>query len=113
HVRGRVVGLSLSSVVLEVGGIGVEVMCTPGTLATLRHGQEAQLSTSFVVREDSMTLFGFVDDDDKLCFELLQTASGVGPKLAQAVLAVLAPEELRVAIHHDDVKALTRVPGIG
>jgi Holliday junction DNA helicase RuvA len=88
-------------------------MCTPGTLATLRTGQQATLPTSMVVREDSLTLFGFLDDDEKQCFELLQTASGVGPKLAQAMLAVLAPDDLRVAVTHEDVKTLTQVPGIG
>ena len=66
-------------------------MCTPGTLAGLRTGQEATLPTSMVVREDSLTLFGFVDEDEKQIFELVQTASGVGPKLAQAMLAVPEP----------------------
>ena len=93
-VRGTVAGVTLSSAVVEVGGVGLEVMCTPGTLATLRTGQQATLPTSMVVREESLTLFGFLDDDEKQCFELLQTASGVGPKLAQAMLAVLAPGSL-------------------
>jgi len=112
-VRGQVAAVTLSSAVLEVGGVGLEVMCTPGTLATLRTGREAVLPTSMVVREDSLTLFGFADEDEKLTFELLQTASGVGPKLAQAMLAVLSPDDLRVAIAGDDAKTLTKVPGIG
>ena len=112
-VRGPVAALTLSSAVLEVGGVGLELMCTPGTLATLRPGQVATLPTSMVVREDSLTLFGFVDDDEKQIFELVQTASGVGPKVAQAITAVLAPDDLRRAIASDDVKTLTRVPGIG
>lgn len=112
-VRGPVAALTLSSAVLEVGGVGLEVMCTPGTLAALRLGHQATLPTSMVVREDSLTLFGFADDDEKQCFELLQTASGVGPKLAQAMLAVLSPDDLRRAIAGDDAKTLTRVPGIG
>jgi holliday junction DNA helicase RuvA len=112
-VRGRVAGLTLSSAVLEVGGVGLEVMCTPGTLAGLRTGQEATLPTSMVVREDSLTLFGFADEDEKQTFELVQTASGVGPKLAQAMVACLAPDDLRRAVGSDDVKTLTRVPGIG
>src|SRR5690606_37740220 len=82
-------------------------------LATLRQGHEATVPTSMVVREDSLTLFGFSDDDEKACFELVQTASGVGPKLAQAVLSVLSPDALRRAISSDDVKTLTKVPGIG
>ena len=112
-VRGEVAAVGLDGAVVEVGGIGLQVMCTPGTLATLRLGQQATLPTSMVVREDSMTLFGFADDDEKQTFELVQTASGVGPKLAQAMLAVLSPDELRRAVAAEDVKTLTRVPGIG
>ena len=112
-VRGTVADVGLTSAVLEVGGVGLQLMCTPGTLATLRTGREALLPTSMVVREDSLTLFGFLDEDEKTVFELVQTASGVGPKLAQAVLAVLGPDELRTAIATEDVKTLTRVPGVG
>ena len=112
-VRGEVADVGLTSAVVEVGGVGLEVMCTPGTLATLRVGRSATLPTSMVVREDSLTLFGFVDDDEKQTFELVQTASGVGPKLAQAMLAVLSPDDLRAAVAAEDVKTLTRVPGIG
>ncbi|MDH2416452.1 Holliday junction branch migration protein RuvA [Nocardioides sp. CER19] len=113
HVRGTVAAVTLSSAVVEVGGIGLELLCTPGTLAGLRTGHEATLPTSLVVREDSLTLFGFADEDEKSLFELVQTASGVGPKLAQAMLAVLTPDTLRVAVAGDDVKTLTKVPGIG
>ena len=112
-VRGEVAALTLTSAVLEVGGVGLELMCTPHTLATLRPGHVATLPTSMVVREDSLTLFGFLDADEKSTFELLQTASGVGPKLAQAMLAVLSPDELRRAVASEDVRSLTRVPGIG
>ena len=112
-VHGEVAAVSVTSAVLEVGGVGLELMCTPGTLATLRLGQPVTLPTSMVVREDSLTLFGFLDDDEKATFELVQTASGVGPKLAQAMLACLSPDDLRVAVAGDDVKTLTRVPGIG
>ncbi len=112
-VRGRVAAVGLTSVVLEVGGVGLELQCTPDTIAGLRIGAEATLPTSMVVREDSLTLFGFVDDDEKQMFELVQTASGVGPKVAQAMLAVHRPETLRRAVSGDDVKTLTMVPGIG
>ncbi|HEX6151438.1 Holliday junction branch migration protein RuvA [Nocardioides sp.] len=112
-VRGQVAAVGLTSAVVEVGGVGLEVLCTPGTLATLRPGQPATLPTSMVVREDSLTLFGFLDEDERTTFELVQTASGVGPKLAQAILAVLGPDDLRLAITSEDVKTLTRVPGIG
>ena len=113
YVRGEVAALTLTSAVLEVGGVGLELMCTPNTLAVLRVGQVAALPTSMVVREDSLTLFGFVDDDEKQVFELVQTASGVGPKLAQAMLAVLTPDAVRRAVAGDDVRTLTAVPGIG
>lgn len=112
-VRGTVADVSLASAVVEVGGVGLELNCTPNTLAQLREGTEARLPTSMIVREDSMTLFGFLDDDEKSLFEMLLTASGVGPKLAQAMLAVLSPDDLRRAVTTEDVKALTRVPGIG
>jgi Holliday junction DNA helicase RuvA len=89
------------------------VQCTPNTLATLHVGSSVRLPTSMVVREESLTLFGFLDEDEKTCFELVQTASGVGPKLAQAILACLEPDQLRTAVATDDTKTLTRVPGIG
>ncbi|MFZ2501094.1 MAG: Holliday junction branch migration protein RuvA, partial [Nocardioides sp.] len=113
YVRGEVAALTLTSAVVDIGGVGLEVMCTPGTLATLRAGEVATLPTSMIVREDSLTLFGFVDEDERTVFEMVQTASGVGPKLAQAMLAVLSPDALRAAVAGEDVKTLTRVPGIG
>ena len=112
-VRGTVADVSLTSAVVEVGGVGLELNCTPNTIARLRTGTEAMLPTSMIVREDSMTLFGFLDDDEKSLFEMLLTASGVGPKLAQAMLAVLPPDDLRRAVTTEDIKTLTRVPGIG
>jgi holliday junction DNA helicase RuvA len=112
-VHGRVETVTLDSAVVDVGGVGLQVLCTPGTLASLRTGEHARLPTSMVVREDSLTLFGFADDDERALFELLQTASGVGPKLAQAMLAVHGPDELRSAVAGDDLAALTKVPGIG
>lgn len=112
-VRGRVIGLSPDGVVIEVGGVGLSVACAPTTLAGLRVGEEARLATSLIVREDSLTLYGFADDDARGLFELLQTASGVGPRLAQAVLAVHAPDVVRKAIATGDTATLTRVPGIG
>jgi Holliday junction DNA helicase RuvA len=112
-VRGTVADVTLDSVVLEVGGVGLQLQCTPPTLATLHVGSPASLPTSMVVREESLTLFGFLDEDEKSLFELLQTASGVGPRLAQAMLAVLTPDELRRAVAGEDVRALTAVSGIG
>jgi Holliday junction DNA helicase RuvA len=112
-VRGRVVAVAPDHAVIEVGGVGLAVQCAPGTLAGLRAGESARLATSLVVREDSLTLYGFADDDAKQLFELLQTASGVGPRLAQAVLAVHSPDTVRTAVATGDTATLTRVPGIG
>jgi Holliday junction DNA helicase RuvA len=112
-VSGRVAAVSPDGAVVEVGGIGLAVQCTPGTIARLQVGESARLSTSLVVREDSLTLYGFADDDERQLFELLQTANGVGPRLAQAVLAIHPPREVRRAVSTADVKALMQVPGIG
>jgi Holliday junction DNA helicase RuvA len=112
-VRGKVDSVGLDAAVVDVGGIGIQVRATPGTLAGLRAGETATLPTSLVVREESLTLYGFADDDERTVFELVQTASGVGPRLAQAMLAVHRPDELRRAVATEDVTALIKVPGIG
>lgn len=113
HLNGTVAGVGLDGAVIEVGGVGLRVQCTPDTLATLKPGEPARVATSLVVREDSLTLFGFGTDDERNVFELLQTASGVGPRLALAMLAVHSPDALRRAVATEDLKALTMVPGIG
>ena len=112
-VTGTVTALSQDGVVVRVGGVGLAVQTTPGTRARLRVGDDAQLATSLVVREDSLTLYGFADDDERDLFELLQTASGVGPRVAQAVLTVHTPDTVRRALLTEDLTALTLVPGIG
>jgi holliday junction DNA helicase RuvA len=112
-VSGRVAATGPDGAVVEVGGVGLSVQCTPATLATLRVGDRAHVPTSLVVREDSLTLYGFADDDERTVFELLQTASGVGPRLALAMLAVHSPDALRRAVATEDLAALTTVPGIG
>jgi holliday junction DNA helicase RuvA len=112
-VNGRVAAVSPDGAVVEVGGVGLSVQCTPGTIARLQVGEPARLATSLVVREDSLTLYGFADDDERQLFELLQTANGVGPRLAQAVLAIHPPREVRRAVSMGDLKALMQVPGIG
>ena len=112
-VSGRVAALAPDGAVVEVGGVGLTVQCTPGTLAALRIGEQAHLPTSLVVREESLTLYGFADEDERVVFELLQTASGVGPRLAQAMLAVHDPDTLRRAVANEDLAALVQVPGIG
>jgi Holliday junction DNA helicase RuvA len=112
-LAGTVATVRLDAAVVDVGGIGVLVQATPRTLATLTVGRTARLSTSLVVREDSLTLFGFADDDERATFETLQTVSGIGPRLALAMLAVHDPEALRRAVATDDLTALRKVPGVG
>jgi Holliday junction DNA helicase RuvA len=112
-VRGRVLAIELNHAVIEVGGVGFVVHATPTTLAGLRAGERALLHTTLVVREDSLTLFGFADVDARELFVLLQTATGIGPKLALAALAVLEPDTLRAALAEGNITMLTRVPGIG
>jgi Holliday junction DNA helicase RuvA len=112
-LTGTVLQVGPTSAVVEVGGLGVLALCSPNTVAALRVGQRATLATSLVVREDSLTLYGFASADEREFFELLLTATGVGPKLAQAALAVLPPDQLRAAIASENLVQLTKVPGIG
>ncbi|GAA4618562.1 Holliday junction branch migration protein RuvA [Saccharopolyspora hordei] len=112
-VRGPVLSIGLDHAVIEVGGVGMAVHATPATLAGLRRGEEARLWTSLVVREDSLTLYGFADPEARDLFVLLQTASGVGPRLALAALAVLSPDQLCHALADGNLTVLTQVPGIG
>jgi Holliday junction DNA helicase RuvA len=113
HLDGTVRAVAPDSAVIDVGGVGLLVLCTPGTIAGLRLGERAKVATSLTVREDSLTLYGFGSEDERNVFELLQTASGVGPRLALAMLAVHTPDALRLAVASEDLTALTRVPGIG
>lgn len=112
-VRGEVLAIGLDHAVVEVGGVGLAVHATPATLSGLRRGDQSRLATALVVREDSLTLFGFAADDERELFGVLQTVAGIGPRLALAVLAVLDPDTLRRAILAEEVRTLTRVPGIG
>jgi holliday junction DNA helicase RuvA len=112
-VRGEVLDIALDHVVIEAAGVGYKLMAAPSTLATLRQGSEARLITAMIVREDSMTLYGFPDADARDLFLTLLGVSGVGPKIALATLAVYDAMTLRQALADGDVTALTRVPGIG
>jgi Holliday junction DNA helicase RuvA len=112
-IRGEVLEVALDHVVVEAAGVGYRVNATPSTLATLRRGTEARLVTAMIVREDSMTLYGFADSDSRDLFQTLLSVSGVGPRLAMATLAVHEAPALRQALADGDVTALTRVPGIG
>lgn len=112
-VRGEVTEIALDHAVVEVGGVGLAVVAAPNTLAGLRRGEQARLSTVLVVREDSLTLFGFADAQQRELFGLLQSVAGIGPRLALATLAVLSPDDVTRALLDGDTKVLTRVPGIG
>src|SRR4029453_110732 len=112
-LRGTVAHVGLSTAVIDLNGAGMSVFATPQTLSHLKVGAEAKLFTSMIVREDSLTLFGFASDDEREVFDVLLSVSGVGPRLALAVLAVHDPEAIRVAAHTGDGKAFTKVPGIG
>ncbi len=113
HLSGSILDVRLNQLVIDVGGIGYQVTVAPELAADSRVGQSISLHTSLVVREDSWTLFGFSNADAKNLFEQLQSVTGVGPKVASALLAVFQPEELRSAIAAQDNAALERVPGIG
>lgn len=112
-LTGRVAALSLDALVLDVGGVGFAVRTTPQALAEARHGQELTMHTELVVREDSLTLYGFPRPEETEIFRIVQSVSGIGPRIALAVLAVLSPDDLRRAVAAGDTKAITRTPGIG
>lgn len=113
HLSGSILDVRLNQLVIDVGGIGYQVTVAPELASDSRVGQSISLHTSLVVREDSWTLFGFSNADAKNLFEQLQSVTGIGPKVASALLAVYQPEELRSAIAAQDNAALERVPGIG
>jgi Holliday junction DNA helicase RuvA len=112
-VRGSVVSAGVDSVVVDLGPIGVRVHCTPGTALGLRQGDHVELMTTLVIREDGWTVYGFAEEDERGVFEKVQTVSGIGPRIALALLGTLSPDELRRAVATGDEAALTRVPGIG
>lgn len=112
-LRGTVISIGLGTAVIECQGVGYEVTTTPATLARLQRGEEATLLTTMVVREDAMKLYGFIDDQSREMFALLQTVTGLGPRLALACESVLTPLEIAQAIAGGDAKTLQRVPGVG
>ncbi|MDH3958705.1 MAG: Holliday junction branch migration protein RuvA [Actinomycetota bacterium] len=112
-VRGTVTSVAGDSAVIDVGGVGLSLQCGPRALADLRPGTAAQIATALVVREDSLTLFGFADEDERQAFDVLQSVTGIGPRTAQAILAVLTVEQLRSAVAADDLATLSTPPGIG
>jgi len=112
-VRGRVVEVGLERVVLDVGGLGMTLTCPTGSLSHLRTEDIATVHTALVVREDSWTMYAFANAEQRSDFEILQTVSGVGPRLALAMIATLSPTDLRRAIDRSDLATLTKVPGVG
>ncbi|WP_323961683.1 Holliday junction branch migration protein RuvA [Arthrobacter sp. JZ12] len=112
-LTGTVSHVGLHSAVIDVNGFGMQVQATPQTLSGLHVGAQATVSTALIVREDSMTLFGFAGPEEREVFETLLGVSGVGPRLALAVLAVHTPEAIRIAASSGDDKAFSKVPGIG
>jgi len=112
-ITGEVKAISLDRVVVEVGGVGLLVQVTPSAAAHLNLGTVVTFHTSLVVREESLALFGFLTSEAKQLFEQVQTVSGIGPKVALAILGSLSPEELASAISSENIAAIERVPGIG
>lgn len=112
-LRGTVISLGLDHAVIECAGVGYRVEATPGTLATLTRGEEATVLTYLAVKEDAMTLYGFASDEDRGMFHLLQTVTGLGPRLAVASLSVMNAGEISQAIAGEDANALQRIPGVG
>ena len=112
-LSGTVRSIHSDRLVVEVGGFGLSVLVIPSTTTQVSLGAQIQLFTSLVVREDSLTLFGFVNEDSRTLFELVQTVSGIGPKVALSILGALTPEDLSRAISQEDISAIEKVPGIG
>lgn len=112
-VNGVVRAVHSDRIIIEVGGVGLSVLVNARTAAEISIGSQLLLYTTLVVREDSLTLFGFVHDEARTIFELVQTVSGIGPKVALSILGALTPEDLGRAIANDDVAVIERVPGIG
>jgi Holliday junction DNA helicase RuvA len=112
-INGVVRSIALDKVIVEVGGVGLSLAITQKTSAHLNIGVPVQLFTTLVVREDALTLYGFLEDGDRVLFELVQTVSGIGPKVALSIVAALSPSQLAIAISQEDISAIEKVPGIG
>lgn len=113
HIRGTVHAVDVGAMVIDVGGVGFLIACTPATAASVRVGESVEVLTALVVREDGWSIYGFLDADERDLFDVVQTVTGIGPRIALTLLATLTPNELRRAVGTDDVTTLTKVPGIG
>lgn len=112
-IRGTVVRAEADHVIVDIGPLGLQAQCTPATALSVRIGDHVELVTSLIVREDAWTLYAFADPDERATFEIVQTVSGIGPRIALAILATMSPDELRSAVAREDLARLTKVPGIG
>ena len=112
-VTGVVRSIALDKAIVEVGGVGLSLSITQKTSAQLNVGVAAQFFTTLVVREDSLTLFGFLEDAERALFELVQTVSGIGPKVALSIVSALTPSQLAIAVAQEDISSIEKVPGIG
>jgi Holliday junction DNA helicase RuvA len=112
-VNGVVRSIGSEKVVVEVGGVGLAVSVTSQTGSQLNIGVPVQLFTTLIVREDALTLFGFLDEESRSTFELVQTVTGIGPKVALAIMGSHSPQTLAAAIAQEDIAAIEKVPGIG
>lgn len=113
RLRGTVLAIGGTWLVVDLSGMGLRVLCTPATAGAARMGEVMELHTSLVVREDSLTLYGFGTDDERDLFEMAQSASGIGPRIALAIVSVFTPAEFAAAVTSGNTAAITRVPGIG
>lgn len=113
QLTGRIAFLDLSSAIVDVAGVGYSLQITATTSKSLSIGQQITLATALIVREDDMSLYGFISQDEKRVFDLLRSVTGVGPKSALAVLGSLGLEEIAAAVMNDDNVAFKKVSGIG
>lgn len=112
-VTGTIRNLTTDRAIIEVGGVGLSVVLTPSTTAQITLGSQQQIFTSLVVREDSLTLYGFLTDEARGLFELVQTVSGIGPKVAMSIVGAMSSEDLARAISQEEISVIEKIPGIG
>ena len=112
-IKGRVIDFHSESIILEVGGVGLQVFVPAQLQGELRHGELVHLHTYLAVREDSLTLYGFPTLEEREFFILLIGVNGIGPRLALAGLSTLNPDAIRRAVFTEQPEILCRIPGVG
>ena len=113
RVLGTVARVGVGDVVVVFGGLGFHVHITPPLASEMHKGDEIELYTHLIVREDSLTLYGFKTEEEREVFEILMSVSGIGPRIGLAALSVFTPNDLRRAVADQDTAALARIPGVG